>query len=136
MPRVALVLFCALLALPLARAQDSGTGAIRGTVVDLHDLGIPGASIAIVNVATGVRYSTTSNGEGRFAIDLLPPGDYTARVVAAGMSPQVTPQMHVDVGAAAELAFHLTIAGPQEKIRCPGSSCYFLLCSLESQRCN
>ncbi|MGD0268620.1 MAG: TonB-dependent receptor [Candidatus Sulfotelmatobacter sp.] len=121
MPRAALVVVCALLALPLARAQDSGTGAIRGTVVDLNDLRIPGATIAVVSIATGVRYSATSDAEGRFSIDLLPPGDYTARVVAAGMSPQVTPQMHVDVGAAAELAFHLTIAGPQEKVTVSGA---------------
>jgi hypothetical protein len=121
MLRAALVVVCAFLALPLALAQDSGTGAIRGTVVDLHDMGIPGASIAVVSLATGVRYSATSDGDGRFAIDLLPPGDYTARVVAAGMSPQVTPQMHVDVGAAAELTFHLTIAGPQEKVTVSGA---------------
>ena len=121
MPRAALVVVCALLALPLARAQDSGTGAIRGTVVDLNDLRIPGATIAVVSIATGVRYSATSDAEGRFSIDLLPPGDYTARVVAAGMSPQVTPQLHVDVGAAAELAFHLTIAGPQEKVTVSGA---------------
>jgi hypothetical protein len=32
------------------------------------------------------------------------------------MSPQVTPQLHVDVGAAAELEFRLTIAGAQENV--------------------
>jgi hypothetical protein len=32
------------------------------------------------------------------------------------MSPQVTPQLHVDVGAAAELEFHLMLAGPLENI--------------------
>src|SRR5579864_1654285 len=32
------------------------------------------------------------------------------------MSPQITPQLHVDVGAAAELEFRLTIAGAQENV--------------------
>ena len=116
MPRTSLIILCILFALPLAFAQDAATGAIHGTVVDLHDLRIPGATIAVVNTATGMRYSTTSDAEGRFSIDLLPPGDYSARVFAAGMSPQVTPQLHVDVGAVAELQFRLTIAGVQESV--------------------
>ena len=94
---------------PHASAQDAATGAIHGTVVDLHDLRIPGATIAVVSTATGARYSATSDAEGRFAIDLLPPGDYSARVVAQDMSPQITPQLHVDVGAAAELNFASTL---------------------------
>jgi len=125
MPRASLVFLCLLFsltqALPQAAAQDAATGAIHGSVVDLHDLRIPGASIAVVNTATGVRYSATSDAEGRFSLDLLPPGDYSARVVAQGMSPQITPQLHVDVGAAAELEFHLTIAGAQERITVSGA---------------
>jgi len=97
-------------------AQDSDTGAIRGIVVDPSGGRIAQASIVAVNAATGVRYEATSDAEGRFSLDLLPPGDYTARTVAQGMSPQVTPQLHVEVGAAAEIEFHLMIAGAQEKV--------------------
>ncbi len=100
----------------VAFAQDAATGAIRGIVVDPSGSRIAQASVVVVHPATGTRYSTTADAEGRFAIELLPPGDYTARVVADGMSPQVTPALHVDVGAAAELEFHLTIAGAQENI--------------------
>ncbi len=125
MPRsLRIVLIFSLLLSPLLSplpAQDAATGAIHGTVVDLHALRIPGASIAAVNTATGVRYSATSDAEGRFSLDLLPPGDYSARAVAQGMSPQVTPQLHVDVGAAAELEFHLTIAGTEEKVTVSGA---------------
>ncbi len=97
-------------------AQDSATGAIRGTVVDSSGSRMGQASIVVVNAATGTRYTATSDSEGRFALELLPPGDYSARAEAAGMSPQVTPQLHVDVGAAAELEFRLTIAGAQENV--------------------
>ena len=127
MPRTSLVililclLFLLTQALSQACAQDAATGAIHGTVVDLHDLRIPGATIAVVNAATGARYSCTSDAEGRFSIDLLPPGDYSARVAAWGMSPQITPQLHVDVGAAAELEFRLTVAGTTEKVTVSGA---------------
>ncbi|HWW16792.1 MAG TPA: TonB-dependent receptor [Candidatus Dormibacteraeota bacterium] len=120
MPRTSFLSLCLLSSLALC-AQDAATGAIHGTVVDLHDLRIPGASVAVVNAATGARYSATSDAEGRFSLDLLPPGDYSARVTAKDMSPQVTPQLHVDVGAAAELEFRLTIAGPEEKVTVSGA---------------
>jgi len=113
-----IVIIVALIALvPIClTAQDSATGAIRGTVVDASGSRIAQASIVVVNTATSTRYSAASDSEGRFALDLLPPGDYSARVVAAGMSPQVTPQLHVDVGGAAELEFRLTIASAKENV--------------------
>jgi len=101
-------------------AQDSATGAIRGTVLDASGSRIPQASIVVVNSATGGRYSATSDAEGRFAIELLP-GDYSARAAAQGMSPQVTPQLHVDVGGAAELEFRLTVAGAHESVTVSGA---------------
>ena len=96
-------------------AQDA-TGAIRGAVLDSTGSRIAQASIVVVNTATGTRYTATSDAGGDFAFELLPPGDYSARVVAEGMSPQVTPQLHVDVGAAANLEFRLTIAGAHENV--------------------
>jgi hypothetical protein len=60
MPRTWLfLLLFSLLLYPLASAQDAATGAIHGTVVDLHDLRIPGATVAVVNISTGARYSAS-----------------------------------------------------------------------------
>jgi len=97
-------------------AQDSVTGAIRGTVLDTSGSRIAQASIVVVNTATAARYTAVSDSEGRFALDLLPPGDYSARATAPAMSPQVTPQLHVDVGGTAELEFRLTVAGAHESV--------------------
>jgi hypothetical protein len=36
------------------------------------------------------------------------------------MSPQVTPQIHVDVGSVAEIQFHLTLAGASETVTVSG----------------
>ncbi len=105
---------------PLA-AQSSATGAIRGTVLDATNSRIPKALIAVASYATGRRYEATSDSEGRFAIDLLPPGEYSARVVAQGMSPQVSPPLHVEVGGSVELEFRLTVAGAQENITVSGA---------------
>lgn len=96
-------------------AQDSATGTLRGSVLDVTGSRIPRASITVVNAATGVRYSAVSDSEGGYALE-LPPGNYSARAVAQGMSPQVTPQMHVDVGGAAAVDFHLSLAGAREQV--------------------
>ena len=97
-------------------AQDSATGSIRGVVMDASGARIPQAFVAVVNAATGTRYSVASDSEGHFALELLPPGDYSARVEAQGMSPEVTPQLHVDVGGTAELEYRLKVAGADESV--------------------
>jgi hypothetical protein len=97
-------------------AQDSATGSIHGTVVDPAGARVTQASIVVVNAGTGTRYTATSDAEGHFALELLPPGDYSARVEAEGMSPQVSPLLHVDVGGVAELVFRLKISGAQESL--------------------
>ena len=84
--------FCCLLFafLPAAsRAQDASSGAVRGTVVDSTGGRIGDAAVVLVNLDTGFRYSIASDAEGRFAFELLPPGDYALRATAGGMSPQV-----------------------------------------------
>ena len=96
--------------------QDSATGSIRGTVVDPAGARVTQASIVVVNAGTVTQYTATSDSEGHFALELLPPGDYSARVEAQGMSPQVSPPLHVDVGGVTELAFRLKIAGAQESL--------------------
>ena len=110
------VLFCFLAAL----AQDTSTGAIRGTVGDSGGARIGGASVVLVNAATNFRYSTTTDVTGRFGFDLLPPGEYSARADAAGMSPQTTPSLHVDLGGMTELVFKLAVAGAKETVTVSG----------------
>jgi len=48
----------------------------------------------LVNAATNFRYATTTDITGRFAFELLPPGDYSGRAESPGMSPQTTPRLH------------------------------------------
>ena len=77
MRRAVIVLAAAVVTLVLAAhclAQDVSTGAIHGTVFDPSIRRIAGASVALVNSATGFRYQQPTNGRGQFAFELLPPG--------------------------------------------------------------
>jgi len=97
-------------------AQDASSGAIRGMVFDPAGRRIIGASIALVNDATGLRYEQTSDMQGRFAFGLLPAGEYPARVTSDKMSPQVSEGVHVDIGSAIQITFRLAIAGMSESV--------------------
>jgi len=108
------------LLLSFAFAQDASTGALRGTVVDITGSRIAGAIVVLVNDATGFRYSLTSDSNGEFVFQLLPPGDYSGRATAPGMSPQVTPRLHVTVGGTTEIDFKLSVAGVNETVTVSG----------------
>ncbi len=97
-------------------AQDSSTGAIRGVVLDASGLPIQGATIALVNEATGLHYEQTSDHAGRYAFELLPPGDYSARAAAEKMSPQLNSGIQVTLGGVTEINFKLQIAGARESV--------------------
>jgi hypothetical protein len=99
-----------------AWGQDASTGALRGVVQDAQGAVITNADIVAIRLETGVRYHSATDSAGRFAVDLLPPGEYSARAEAEGMSPQISPVIRVEVGAAAQLTFKLKVAGPKESI--------------------
>ncbi len=91
-------------------AQDGSTGSIHGTVFDPSIRRIAGASVALVNTATGFRYQQPTNGQGQFAFELLPPGN-KPRVTSEAMSPQLSQTLHVDIGGVTDIAFQMTLAG-------------------------
>jgi hypothetical protein len=102
-------------------AQDASTGALRGVVFDPDGGRIVGAAVTAVDSGKGRRYSAVTDAEGHYVFELLPPGDYAARVTAQGMSPQMSPPLHVDIGADAELDFRLAIAGAKETVTVSGA---------------
>jgi hypothetical protein len=118
--RISILVF-SLLVVPPLHSQDASTGAIRGVVLDPDARPVAAATVAVVNTATGAHRSALTDADGRFAVELLPPGDYSARAEIKGMSPQVTPEIHVEVGGAIELQFRLSMAGANETITVSGA---------------
>ncbi len=96
--------------------QDASTGALRGVVLDAQGAAITNADIVAIRVETGIRYFSATDSAGRFVVDLLPPGQYSARAEAEGMSPEISPAIRVEIGVAAQLTFRLKVAGPKETI--------------------
>ena len=64
---------------------QSGAGSIQGTVSDPTGAVIPGASIHVVNQATGVAIDTKTNSVGFYQVPGLVVGTYVVSVTAPGM---------------------------------------------------
>ena len=73
----------------LSASAQSGAGSIQGTVTDSTGAVVPGATIHVVNQATGVAANTTSNGVGFYQVPDLFTGTYTVSVTALNMKTQV-----------------------------------------------
>jgi Carboxypeptidase regulatory-like domain len=62
-----------------AAAQEA-RGTIQGRVVDASGSAVPGATVDVRNLATGVVMPTTTNAEGSYRVPFLIPGTYTVTV--------------------------------------------------------
>src|SRR4051812_17976407 len=112
----------ALPCVPSASAQDSSTAAIRGTVADATGARIPGASVTAQRAATGFTRSVKADNAGAFALDFLPPGEYSVRVEAPQMAPEVRSGVHAEVGATVDLHFTLRVGGASETVNVSGET--------------
>jgi hypothetical protein len=75
-----------LLLSPGARSQNI-SATLRGTVHDVSGAVVPGATVTVLNNATGITHSATTNGNGDYVVLQLPPATYTVTVNQAGYEP-------------------------------------------------
>lgn len=70
-------------------AQSLGAaGTISGTVTDPNGASVVGANLTIKNQVTGFARTTTSDGEGNYGFQNVPPNNYQITVVASGFADQ------------------------------------------------
>jgi outer membrane receptor protein involved in Fe transport len=84
-----LLLAAMMVLVPLARAQNANTGEIKGSVMDPSGAVVPGATVSIKNVQTGVVTPTTTNQSGLYDVPFLAPGDYTITFSKEGFRSEV-----------------------------------------------
>lgn len=83
-------------------SQDS-RGRVQGIVIDQNNAVLPGVSLTLLNVATGIEVSRTSLANGRFLFDQIDPGTYTLTAKLSGfkniMRKNIVVHQHGDVTA-------------------------------------
>lgn len=126
----------------LEAMAQSGAGSIQGTVTDATGAVISGATIHVVNLATGVATDTKSNSVGFYQMPSLFTGTYSVTVTAQAMKTyQVTVELQVDqhavidpVMSAGAVSQQVTVAANVEQLTTKDSGTVGTV--LESQRIN
>src|SRR5258708_24117958 len=91
-----------------ARAQAVGA-ALSGLITDERGGTVPGATVSIKNVGTGVVREVSSNGDGFYSAPNLLPGTYEVRVTAQGFQTLVQKEIGLTVGAQQALNLSLKV---------------------------
>jgi hypothetical protein len=108
---------CVLLALAcLASLSFGQTAQITGRVTDSTGAVVPGTSITVTNVATGVDRKAATNEAGYYTVPLLPPGEYRVAVRQQGFKPITRSGLVLEVDQRAELNFTLEVGALSEQI--------------------
>jgi hypothetical protein len=107
------------LVLPLLCLAGSLLGqeaSIRGVVTDPAQAMVPGVSVTITNVATGVAHTVQTNDEGFYVVPFLTPGAYRAEASKSGFAAVVKSGINLDVGQAARLDFTLEVGAVSQTV--------------------
>jgi hypothetical protein len=104
-----------LVAAPLA-GQIGGSGTIKGTVIDPTGAVVPNATVAAINVATGVETRRETTAAGLFVIAPLPAAVYKLSVSADGFRTLVQEQVVVDALSTVEMNLQLEVGATAESV--------------------
>src|SRR5215831_17008546 len=84
---------------------------VGGTVTDSTGAVLPGATVTITGIDTGVKTTTISNESGAYQFPSLQPGNYRVAAELPGFQEFVYGRVTLDVGAQLRLNFTLSVAG-------------------------
>ncbi len=79
-------------------AAQSGTGVIAGIVRDATGASIPGATVRVSSMDTGVAETTVTNLEGAYRVASLVPGKYGVEITLSGFAPATRRPIALEVG--------------------------------------
>ncbi len=114
---LAILLAAGRLLLPVsAVAQGETTSALVGEVSDASGARVAGASVTVVNLATGLKRGASTDEAGRFNFAQLSPGTYVVTVEAEGFEAQKNEAVSAGLGQRQTVNFTLRLAQAKESI--------------------
>ncbi|MFN7980238.1 MAG: carboxypeptidase regulatory-like domain-containing protein [Vicinamibacterales bacterium] len=106
---------CALL-WPIASHGQERFGAISGTVTDSQHAAVPGASVTVVNDATGASRLVVSGADGTYSLTDVEPGRYSIAVELQGFQKVEAHDLRVLLGRTLEFPAVLTVGSVTEVV--------------------
>jgi hypothetical protein len=104
------------LAVSQSGLAQSSNGQITGLVTDSSGAAVEGASVSATNNATGVAYTTTTNGSGVYVLPQLVPGPYKVALTKVGFATVERPELIVRTGDHLSVDFNLKPATTKEVV--------------------
>src|SRR5579871_6718733 len=101
---------------PTVRSQSLDTALLRGTVSDSSGAVIPGATVTMTNIATGVSEKRPTDEAGRYLFSSLKAAPYTARVEAKGFKTLIRDNVVLRVGQQTDLDLKLEIGEISQRV--------------------
>jgi hypothetical protein len=102
-----------------ARAQSTGT--IQGNITDAQGSVVPGTTVTVRNVATGVERSLVSDSAGDYQAPSLAPGRYRVEARLSGFQDQLR-EVDVDVARIVVVNIRLTVGALSEAVSVTAST--------------
>src|SRR4029077_14016693 len=90
-------------------------GSIQGNITDAQGAVVPGATITVRNIATGVERTTVSDASGDYLVPSLAPGRYRVGASLTGFQNQLR-DVEVDVAQPSVVSIRLTVGAVAEDV--------------------
>ena len=95
---------------------QSTSGQFNGHVFDPSGAAVPGATVTLLEVQTGLARTTTTSSAGLYTFPLLAPGEYKLTVAKTGFDNEVNPPFRLDVNQNVTQDFTLKIGTANETV--------------------
>jgi hypothetical protein len=108
-------------ALPATARGQSDAATVLGRVSDPSGGAVPGATVTLTNLATGITATTVTNATGDFQFLTVRVGAYRLEAELMGFSKAVAPNVTVTVNARQRVDLSLQVGGVGETIEVTGA---------------
>ena len=112
---------CLVLLLPSAAHAQFDSATVLGNVADQQGAAIPGATVTLTNLATGIVATTTSEPTGAYQFLNVRIGTYKIQAELSGFSTAVVPTVTVTVNARQRVDLTLAVGGVGETVEVTGA---------------
>lgn len=106
----------------LALAALAQTAQITGRISDANQAIVPGATVIITNLDTGIERASASNDEGYFTVPALPRGSYKLTANKAGFKTTTRTGVNLDEGQVLRLDLQLEPGEVKEAVEITGAA--------------
>jgi hypothetical protein len=118
---MACVLACVLGLTASAAAQGAG-GVISGTIKDAQGGALPGVSLTLRNVESGVTRTAVSEADGAYRLPGVPPGRYELAAELQGFATTQIPDITITIGLELQRDLTLGLQSLQETVTVTGEA--------------